>query len=161
MHDIREGSDGTGLRVGIAVASYNATITDGLLGGAIDAARDAGVADDDIVVVRVPGALEVPLAVAQLARSKSYDAVLALGAVILGETDHYTYVCSETMRGCGEISLETGVPVGFGILTCRTLLQARDRSSTPTKNKGREALVAALAAARTKRALDALHGGTP
>lgn len=160
MHDIREAPDGTGLRVGIAVASYNATITDGLLNGALDAAREAGVADDDVVVVRVPGALELPVTVAHLARSGRYDAVVALGAVILGETDHYTYVCGETMRGCGEIALETGVPVGFGVLTCRTLLQARDRSSTPSKNKGREAISAALAAARTVRALGALHEGT-
>lgn len=161
MHDIREAPDGSGLRLGVAVASYNATITDGLLAGALDAAQQAGVADDDVVVVRVPGALEVPLVVAHLARSGRYDAVVALGAVILGETDHYIHVCAETMRGCHDVSLQTGVPVGFGILTCRTLLQARDRSSTPSKNKGREAVTAALAAARTKGALDELHGASP
>ena len=147
---------GRGLRIGVVVARYNATITDGLLTGALDALTAAGVEDDDLILVRVPGALEIPVVVAHLARRAGCDAVIALGAVIEGETDHYTHVCAETMRGCGEVATTTGVPVGFGVLTCKTLLQARDRSSTPAKNKGREAALAVIEAAHACRTIDEL-----
>ncbi len=144
MRDIRGNPDGRACRVGMAVASYNESITRGLLDGALASLRQAGVADDAITVVHVPGALELPLAVQQLALHGGHDAVLALGAVIRGETDHYDYVCTETAAGCSRVALDTGVPVAFGVLTCETLAQAQARAGGAAKNKGVEAARAAL-----------------
>lgn len=144
MTEIRGSSDGTGLRVAVAVSRYNETVTRGLLSGALDALTESGVAEADVTVVHVPGALELPLTAKALAASGDVDAVIVLGAVIRGQTDHYDYVCSETTRGCGQAALDTGVPVLFGVLTCDNLAQARDRSTSAAKNKGCEAARSAV-----------------
>jgi 6,7-dimethyl-8-ribityllumazine synthase len=144
MREIRGTLDGRQRRIAIAVSRYNESITRGLLDGALAALREAGVAEDAITVVSVPGALELPLVTLELARGGRHDAVVALGAVIRGETDHYAYVCAETSAGCTRAALDTGVPVGFGVLTCETLAQAQARAGAPGKNKGREAARAAL-----------------
>lgn len=138
MRELRGTHDGQRLAVGLAVSRYNETVTHGLLDGALAALGECEVPAANITVVHVPGALELPLAARELALSGSVDAVIVLGAVIRGETNHYDYVCAETIRGCGQVALDTGVPVAFGVLTCETLAQARERSSTPAKNKGSE-----------------------
>lgn len=158
MREYRGSLDGRPLRVAIAVSRYNETVTRGLLEGARAGLAECGVPSDAIDVAHVPGALELPVAARELALSGRYDALVVLGAVIRGETDHYDYVCAETTRGCGTIALETGVPVGFGVLTCETLAQARDRSTTPAKNKGAEAARSAIETANLLNALR-LAGG--
>jgi len=144
MREYRGKLDGQPLRVAIAVSRYNETVTRGLLEGARAALAECGVRPDAVDVAHVPGALELPLVARELALGGRYDAVVALGAVIRGETDHYAYVCAETARGCAQVALETGVPVGFGVLTCETLAQARDRSTASGKNKGAEAARSAV-----------------
>lgn len=136
------------LSVAVLVASFNARITDGLLAGAIELLDEAGVTDR--VVIEVPGAFELPV-VAQAAARSGRDAVVALGAVVLGETDHYEHVAHRASEGLMRVQLDTGVPVAFGILTTRTEAQAIDRSGPGRDNKGREAAAAALLAATAIR----------
>ena len=156
MQEIRGSLEGDGLRVAVVVSRYNETVTKGLLQGALDVLGECHVHTDDVTVVHVPGALELPLMCSLMAGSGEYDAVIALGAVIRGETDHYDYVCTEVTRGCGLTSLDFGVPVAFGVLTCENLAQARDRSTAPAKNKGCEAARTALEMANVVRFWDAL-----
>jgi 6,7-dimethyl-8-ribityllumazine synthase len=156
MPEIRGQTDGRPLSVAVAVSRYNETVTRGLLDGALAALRECGVADADVTVVHVPGALELPVTLAVLARTKRYDALVALGAVIEGETEHYRLVCDEATRGCGQVALESGLPVGFGILTCGTLALAQARSGATRKNKGAEA---ARSAVETARLLAAVKAG--
>ncbi len=134
-----------GMRVAILAAEWHATITDALVEGALRAAADAGALTE---VVRCPGAFELPVVARALALA-GYDAVAALGVVIRGGTPHFEYVCDAATQGLLRVSLDTGVPVGFGVLTCDTEQQALDRSGLPgsTEDKGREACEAALAAA--------------
>jgi len=131
---------GDNLRVGIVVSRFNGPIGDGLLAGALRALQEAGVHDDDIVIASVPGALETSLALQSLAQSDDYDALVALGAVIRGETYHFEIVANESARGVSEVALEFGIPVGNGILTCDTDAQAEARMDA----KGFEAAQAAL-----------------
>jgi len=131
---------GDNLRVGIVVSRFNRPIGDGLLAGALRALQEAGVHDDDIVIASVPGALESSLALQSLAQSDDYDALVALGAVIRGETYHFEIVANESARGVSEVALEFGIPVGNGILTCDTDAQAEARMDA----KGFEAAQAAL-----------------
>ena len=131
---------GENLRVGIVVSRFNRNVGDGLLAGALRALKEAGVRDDDIVIASVPGALETPLALQSLAQSDAYDALLALGAVIRGDTYHFEIVANESARGLSEVALEFGIPVGNGILTCETDAQAEARMDA----KGFEAAQAAL-----------------
>lgn len=131
---------GEGLRVGIVLSRFNAAIGDGLLAGALRALREAGVDDDDITVVSVPGALESPLALQRLAQTGDYDALVALGAVIRGETYHFEIVANESAAGISSVQLEFGIPIGNGVLTCETDAQAMARMDT----KGLEAAQAAL-----------------
>ncbi len=156
MQEIRGSLEGAGLRVAVVVSRYNETITKGLLQGALDTLTECHVHTDDVTVVHVPGALELPLMCSLMTGSGEYDAVIALGAVIKGETDHYEFVCAEVTRGCGLTSLDFGVPVAFGVLTCATLAQARDRATTPAKNKGCEAARTAIEMANVVRYWDAL-----
>jgi 6,7-dimethyl-8-ribityllumazine synthase len=156
MPEIRAEQGGRPLRVAVAVSRYNETVTRGLLAGATGALREAGVADADVTVVHVPGALELPVTLSALARTRRYDALVALGAVIRGETDHYRLVCDEATRGCGQVALESGLPVGFGVLTCDTLALALERAGATPKNKGAEA---ARSAVETARLLDAVRAG--
>ena len=131
---------GDNLRVGIVVSRFNRPIGEGLLAGALRALQEAGVHDDDIVIASVPGALETSLALQSLAQIDDYDALVALGAVIRGETYHFEIVANESARGVSEVALEFGIPVGNGILTCDTDAQAEARMDA----KGFEAAQAAL-----------------
>jgi len=140
MRRIAPSTAGAGRRVGIVLSRFNPEIGEGLLAGATRALRDANVADDDVTLVTVPGALESPLALQRLAQTRRYDALVALGAVIRGDTYHFEIVANESAAGVGNVQLETGVPIGNGILTCDTEEQARARMDT----KGYEATLAAL-----------------
>jgi 6,7-dimethyl-8-ribityllumazine synthase len=137
-------------RVAIVVSRFNAAIGDGLLAGALRALRDAGVDDERVTIASVPGALETPQALQRLAQSGEYDALVALGAVIRGETYHFEIVSNESARGVAEVALQFGVPVGNGILTCDTDEQALTRMDT----KGYEAVNAALELANLFDELD-------
>ena len=140
------------LRIAVVAAQWHETVMAGLLDGALRALGEAGI--DDPLVLRVPGSFELPVACARLARSR-YDAVVALGAVIRGGTPHFEYVCQAATAGLTQVSVDTGVPVGFGVLTCDTDEQAYDRSGLPgsKEDKGYEATQAALAAALALRDL--------
>ncbi len=146
--------DGSGRRLALAVSQVNESITDRLLEGARDALLQNGVPEEYITVHRVPGAFELPLACKWLAESGGYDAVLALGAVIRGQTSHFDYICRQAAQGIQQASLETGVPVIFGVLTCETQEQAIERAGGRRGNKGAEAAMAALEMADLA---DALH----
>ena len=141
---------GDGRRVGIVVARFNASIGETLLAGALRACAEAGVAERDIVVVTVPGALEAPLALQRLAQAGDCDALVALGAVIRGETYHFEIVANESAAGVAGVQLEFGIPIGNGILTTDTEEQARVRADT----KGFEATQAALELANLLDAID-------
>lgn len=129
---------GESIRVGIVVARFNEFITSKLLSGALDCLRRENVADEDIEVAWVPGAFEIPLIASEMAESGRYDAVICLGAVIRGNTSHYDYVCSEVSKGIAQISLKTGIPVMFGVLTTENIEQAIERAGSKAGNKGSE-----------------------
>ena len=131
-------------RVAIVVSRWNNHITDNLLKGALAALERQGVADDNISVFRVPGAFELPLVTQKIAQSGKVEAVISLGCVIRGDTPHFDYVCSECTRGIGRIALDTGLPIGFGLLTCDDLEQAQVRSADDRENKGEEAALTVL-----------------
>ena len=140
-----EGSaSGSGLRIGIVVARFNDFITKRLLDGAMDSLRRHSVTGDSVDVCWVPGAVEIPLAAQTMAQSGNYDAVVTLGAVIRGATDHYDYVCSMVSSGIQRVSLEANLPVIFGVLTVDTIEQAIERAGTKAGNKGAEAATAAV-----------------
>jgi 6,7-dimethyl-8-ribityllumazine synthase len=136
--------DGRGLRIGIVTARFNAFVTEGLLAGARRRLAEAGVRDDDIVIVRVPGAFEIPLAARALAAAGNVDAVVCLGAVIRGDTPHFDYVSRAVTDGTRQVMLELRVPLGFGVLTTNTVEQAVERSAEGPANKGAEAAATAL-----------------
>lgn len=131
-------------RVGIAVARFNEVITERLLAGALATLREHGVRDDDITVLWVPGAFELPMACRWLA-ARHLDALVMLGAVVRGGTDHYEHVCRGVTDGAMRVGLDTGVPLGFGLLTCATMEQALARAGGEAGNKGSDAAIAALA----------------
>ncbi|MGH7680866.1 MAG: 6,7-dimethyl-8-ribityllumazine synthase [Candidatus Eiseniibacteriota bacterium] len=149
-----EGSlDGSGLSIGIVASRFNDEICRPLLEGAQGALRRHGVSPDRTVVVRVPGAFEIPTAALLLARSKRWDAIVCVGAVIRGETPHFDWVAGEAARGISNVSLETGVPVLFGLVTVNTLEQAQDRAGGRLGNRGADAAEAAIEMAHVTRAL--------
>ena len=131
-------------RFAIVASKFNHEIVERLLGGAIEALKRSGVADDAIDVAWVPGAFELPLIAQRMAASKTYLAVICLGAVIRGDTDHYVYVCSAATDGVLQAGLTTGIPVLFGVLTCDTDEQAMDRAGGKAGNKGADVAVAAI-----------------
>ena len=135
---------GKDIRVGIVIARFNEFITSKLLGGALDALRRHGVKEDDIHVAWVPGAFEIPLIASKMAESKKYDAVICLGAVIRGNTSHYDYVCSEVSKGVANVSLNSGVPVMFEVLTTENIEQSIERAGTKAGNKGFDCAVGAI-----------------
>ncbi|RIK17868.1 MAG: 6,7-dimethyl-8-ribityllumazine synthase [Acidobacteria bacterium] len=137
--------DAAGLRVAVVAASWHDQVMGGLLDGARRALSGAGVTD--VTEVRVPGSFELPVACARLARAGGYDALVALGVVIRGGTPHFDYVCSAATDGLTRVSVDTGIPVGFGVLTCDDEQQALDRAGLPGsgEDKGHEAAAAALA----------------
>ncbi|MGH9615843.1 MAG: 6,7-dimethyl-8-ribityllumazine synthase [Acidobacteriaceae bacterium] len=139
------------MRFGIVVARWNAVITDRLLQGALDALLRSGAQKDAIVVVRVPGAWEIPAAARLLAESKNVDAIVTLGVLLRGETAHYEAIYTEVARGIGQSQQETGIPHSFGVLTCETLEQALDRAGLKMGNKGFEAALAAIEMSSVKQ----------
>lgn len=151
MKELRIEADGRGLRIGIAVARFNAEITDMLLSGCHTALLEASVRDADIGLVRVAGAWELPLACRSLIETGRYDAVIALGAVVRGETAHFEFISAECARGLQALALETGVPVAFGVLTPENGDQARERADPARGDKGREAAEAAIEMAVLRR----------
>jgi 6,7-dimethyl-8-ribityllumazine synthase len=142
-----------GLRFGIVVSRFNSFITERLLAGAVDALERAGAASKDVDVVHVPGSFELPLTAKKMAATGKYDALVAVGCVIRGETAHYDYVCSETSRGLQLAQMDTGIPIMFCVLTCDTLEQAIDRAGLKGGNKGFEAGLAAIEMAHLSRKL--------
>ena len=144
--------DGSGLRVAIVAASWHTVVMDGLIAGARRGLADAGVIS--VELVRVPGAFELPVACSRLA--PSYDAIVALGVVIRGGTPHFDYICQAATMGLTDVSVRTGVPMGFGVLTCDDEQQALDRAGLEgsSEDKGHEAATAAVAAAVTLRDLE-------
>ncbi len=144
---------GTGLHIGIVVARFNDLITRSLLEGARDGLRRHGVAEEDVDVAWTPGSFEIPLVARTLAASKRYDAVLCLGAVIQGATSHYDHVAGQAVSGIASASLETGVPIIFGVLTTESIEQAFERAGTKAGNKGYEYAVSAIEMATLLRSM--------
>ena len=142
--------DGAHMRVAIVQSRFNPAIGEGLLAGALRGLKEAKVADDRVTVVSVPGALETPLALQRLAQTGDYDAMVAIGAVIRGETYHFEIVCNESAAGLSSVALEFGIPIGNGILTCDTDAQAEARM----EQKGLEAAQAAIEMANLLQAID-------
>jgi 6,7-dimethyl-8-ribityllumazine synthase len=148
-----------GLRFAVAVSRFNSFITERLAAAALDALERAGAVSKDVDEVRVPGAFELPLISKKLALTGRYDAIIAIGCVIRGETSHYDYVCSETSRGLQLAQMDTGIPILFCVLTCDTLEQAIDRAGLKGGNKGFEAGLAAIEMAHLSRKLRTANSG--
>jgi 6,7-dimethyl-8-ribityllumazine synthase len=142
-------------RVCIVASRFNSLVVEPLIAGARDALVRHGLGDDQITLVRVPGAWEIPWAVAQVAQQKRADAVIALGAVIRGSTPHFDYVAGEVAKGVAQVSLATGIPTTFGVLTTDTMDQAVERAGGKAGNKGAEAAVSALELLSLRAALEA------
>ena len=133
-----------GKKFGIVVARFNSFVSEKLLDGALDTLRRSGTADDDIEVVRVPGAYEIPLLTQKMVKSGRYDAIICLGAVIRGATPHFDFVANEAAKGIAQVSLDSGIPVMFGVLTTDTIQQAIERSGSKAGNKGSDCAIAAV-----------------
>ena len=142
------------LSIVLVLSRFNSLIGDRLLEGALDTLRRHGVSDDDITLVRVPGAFEIPLAASALAKSGKYDAVICLGAVIRGATAHFDYVAGPMASGLAGIAIQTGVPVLFGVLTTDTIEQALERAGTKAGNKGADVAAAAIEMANLLKTLN-------
>jgi 6,7-dimethyl-8-ribityllumazine synthase len=145
---------GEGLKFGIVVARFNDFITGKLLEGAQDALLRHGVNEEDIEVTWVPGSFEIPLAAQKLAGTKRYDAIICLGAVIRGGTPHFEYVAAEVTKGIAQVSLSTGLPVIYGVLTCDTLEQAIERAGTKQGNEGSKSAMTAIEMANLLNAIE-------
>ena len=143
-----------GLRVGIVVGRFNSFIGERLLEGALDALVRHGADDAQITVARVPGAFEIPLATQKMAKSGRYDVLICLGAVIRGSTPHFDYVASEVSKGIAHVSLESGVPVAFGVLTTDSIEQAIERAGTKAGNKGFDAAMTVIETANLFKEMD-------
>ena len=152
-------ADARNLRFAIVVSRFNSLITDRLLEGAQNALVHAGASKNDVEVVYVPGAFELPLAAKKLALSGNYHALIAIGCVIRGETTHYDYVCSETARGLQLAQMDTGVPIIFCVLTCENQKQAEGRAGGVHGNKGYDSGLAAIEMARLSQSLSSAHSG--
>ena len=144
-----------GIRVGIVAARFNEFITSKLVGGALDGLKRHDVKEEDIDVAWVPGAFEIPLIASKMAKSKKYDAVICVGAVIRGSTSHYDYVCSEVSKGIANVSLNSDIPVMIGVLTTDNIEQAIERAGSKAGNKGYECATGAIEMVNLIRALEA------
>jgi 6,7-dimethyl-8-ribityllumazine synthase len=154
MAKIIEGKlDAKGLRVGLLVSRFNSFVSERLVDGAVDAILRHGGKQEDVSVVRVPGAFEIPPAAKQMAEAGSYDAIVCLGAVIRGATPHFEYVSAEVSKGVASVAIDTGIPVTFGVLTTDTIEQAIERAGSKAGNKGFDAAVAAIEMANLYKAL--------
>ncbi|HZT33444.1 MAG TPA: 6,7-dimethyl-8-ribityllumazine synthase [Bryobacteraceae bacterium] len=143
----------TGLKFAVIVSRFNSFVTERLLGGALDALTRTGCNPDEIEIVRVPGSWELPVVAREVARQRRHDAIICLSAVIRGDTPHFDYVAGEAAKGLGQVALETGVPVSFGVLTTNTLEQAIDRAGAKGGNKGFDAAMSAIETANLLRRL--------
>jgi len=143
-----------GLKIAIVISRFNEFISSKLLEGALDGLRRHGIKEDDVRVIWVPGSFEIPFAAKKIAIKKQDDAIIALGAVIRGATGHYEYVASEMAKGIASASMESGVPVIFGVLTTDTIEQAVERAGTKQGNKGFDAALAAIEMANLYKAMD-------
>jgi 6,7-dimethyl-8-ribityllumazine synthase len=153
-HKIIQGDLGAaGRKFAIITGRFNSFITDRLLAGALDALTRSGCAEENIEIIRIPGSWELPVVVGELVRQKRHDAIIALGAVIRGDTPHFDYVAGEAARGLANIAADSGVPVAFGVLTCNTVEQAVDRSGAKSGNKGFDAAMTAIEMANLMRRL--------
>jgi 6,7-dimethyl-8-ribityllumazine synthase len=144
---------GSGLKVGIVVGRFNELLSSKLLSGATDALTRHGVADDDIEVAWVPGSFEIPLVAKKMAETGKYSAIVALGVVIRGATPHFEYVSSEVAKGVASASLDTGVPIAFGVVTADSIEQAVERAGTKQGNKGFDAATSAIEMAKLLAAM--------
>lgn len=154
MPKVFEGNlDAKGLKFGIVVGRFNSFIAERLLEGALDALIRHGASDANIAVASVPGAFEIPLAAKKMADSGNYDALICLGAVIRGSTPHFDYVASEVSKGIAQVSLQSGCPIAFGVLTTDTIEQAVERAGTKAGNKGFDAAVTAIETANLFKGL--------
>src|SRR5260370_15661697 len=154
-NEIRGSHDDAGMRFGLVVSRFNSFITERLLAGAMDALEKGGASAEQTDLVRVPGSFEIPLAAKKMAQSRHYDAIIAIGCVLRGETAHFDYVATEVARGVQLAQMDTGVPIIFCVLTCDTLEQAIDRAGLKSGNKGYDAGIAALEMARLSSQLRA------
>ena len=157
--ELRGSRAAAGCRFAIVVSQFNEEITSGLLAGARAALREAAVADDEVVIVHVPGAFEIPVAALRLAETGRFDAVITLGCLIKGETMHFEYIASAASQGIMDVSTTTGVPVAFGVLTAMTDVQAEARSRPGDDNNGREAALAAIEMATVLKQLGSRKAG--
>jgi 6,7-dimethyl-8-ribityllumazine synthase len=146
--------DAKGKKFGIIASRFNDFIVDKLVSGALDCLVRSGAQDEDIAVVKVPGAFEIPLTAAKMAALNKYDAIICLGAVIRGATTHYDYVCAEVSKGIASVSLEAKMPVMFGILTTETIEQAIERAGTKSGNKGFDVAMGAVEMANLCRNME-------
>lgn len=135
---------GEGLKMGVVVSRFNSFITERLLTGAMDALTRHGVQKRDVVIYRVPGSFEIPLLAKKLASSGMYDSLVCLGALVRGQTPHFDFISSEVTKGLAQVSMESGTPVSFGVITADTTEQAIERAGTKMGNKGFEAAVTAI-----------------
>src|SRR5574341_2673397 len=159
---LRKGShDATGLRFGIVVSKCNKFVTSKLLSSCVESLTKQGVKAEDIEVVRVPGAFEIPIIARTMARSKQFDAVICLGAVIRGDTPHFDYISTEASRGIGQAAMDADVPVIFGVLTTDTVAQAIERADPTKFNRGGEAAKSAIEMASVMRLLNASNQSRP
>lgn len=143
------------IKVAIVAARFNEFITSKLIGGAMDGLKRHGVQEEDVNLVWVPGAFEIPLVASKLAKSGKYDAVICLGAVIRGSTSHYDYVCAEVSKGIATVSLDSQIPVLFGVLTTDTIEQAIERAGTKAGNKGYDCALSAVEMVNLIREIEA------
>jgi 6,7-dimethyl-8-ribityllumazine synthase len=142
------------IKIGIVAARFNEFITSKLLSGAIDSLKRENVKEEDIDIAWVPGAFEIPLIASKMAKSKKYDAIICLGAVIRGSTSHYDYVCNEVSKGIAHVSLDSEIPVMFGVLTTDSIEQAIERAGTKAGNKGSECGQGAIEMVNLIRAIE-------
>ena len=136
--------DGKGVKIGIVAGRFNEFITSKLVGGALDVLKRNDVSEENIDIAWVPGVFEIPLITKKLANTGKYDAIITLGAVIKGSTPHFDYVCAEVSKGVAQISLQTGLPVIFGVLTTNNIEEAIERAGTKAGNKGADAAFSAI-----------------
>ena len=136
--------NGKGIKIGIVAGRFNEFITSKLVGGAVDVLKRNDINDENIDIAWVPGAFEIPLITKKMAESKKYDAIITLGAVIKGSTPHFDYVCAEVSKGVAQISLQTGLPIMFGVLTTNNIEEAIERAGTKAGNKGSDVAFGAL-----------------
>ena len=144
MKKIEGKFNGKGVKIGIVAGRFNEFITSKLVGGAVDVLKRNDVNDEDIDIAWVPGAFEIQLITKKMAESKKYDAIITLGAVIKGSTPHFDYVCAEVSKGVAQISLQTGLPIMFGVLTTNNIEEAIERAGTKAGNKGSDVAFGAL-----------------